>query len=67
MTPSHNENVYKSLFRFGPVWNELIIMESTRLLDYKFITLAHCHFGRSRSTNSLIPVSKRDLELRNRF
>lgn len=58
--------MYITLFRPGPVWNELIIMESTRSSDYKFITLVHSHFGRNRSTNSLIPVSKRDLELRNR-
>ncbi|KAL8538382.1 hypothetical protein ACS0TY_000395 [Phlomoides rotata] len=29
-------------------------MESTRSSDYKFITPAHSHFGRNRSTNSLI-------------
>ncbi|KAL7116763.1 hypothetical protein ACP275_03G025500 [Erythranthe tilingii] len=58
--------MYITLFRLGPVWDELIIMESTRSSDYKFITLAHSCFGRNRSTNSLIPVSKRDLELRNR-
>ncbi|KAK4493240.1 hypothetical protein RD792_017889 [Penstemon davidsonii] len=48
--------MYRTLFRPGPVWNELIIMESTRSSDYKFITLAHSRFGRNRSTNSLIPV-----------
>ena len=29
--------MYITLFRSGPVWNELIIMESTRSSDYKFI------------------------------
>ncbi|KAG5569016.1 hypothetical protein H5410_063976 [Solanum commersonii] len=37
--------MYITLFRPGPVWNELIIMESTRSSDYKFITLVHSHFG----------------------
>lgn len=58
--------MYITIFWTTLVRNELIIMESTRSSDYKFITLVHSHFGRNRSTNSLIPVSKRDLELRNR-
>lgn len=50
-----------------PKWNELIIMESIRSSDYKFITLAHSHFGWNRSINSLIPVSKIRVELRKKF
>jgi hypothetical protein len=66
MTFSHNENVYKPIsVWFGMKWTYNHGIDS--IIDYKFITLAHSHFGRNRSTNSLIPVSKRDFELKNRF
>jgi hypothetical protein len=38
-----------------------------QIIDYKFITLAHSHFGWNRPTNSLIPISKIRVQLRNRF
>ena len=34
----------------NPKWNELIIMESIRSSNYKFITLAHSLFGWNIST-----------------
>ncbi|KAK5839802.1 hypothetical protein PVK06_008642 [Gossypium arboreum] len=44
-----------------PMTSKELNEESYEIIDYKFITPSHSHFGRNRSTNSLIPVSKGSL------
>lgn len=57
----------EKIFNPIPRWNEIITLEWTRSLDYKFITLQYSHFGLNCSNNYvlfyLIPVSKNGLEL----